>query len=132
MDSQLVSSPASPVNEQHNFIGGIEGTLSPQFRTSPEKMIVPMSNPPKAVKGHYLTIHSSADNDDNQYIEGIWETVSPKFRTPPENNDKLVRYATAGMADDLFVFKYEVFLTSALELDNFIEDDVRVFPRTEC
>ncbi|EHQ36276.1 PDDEXK nuclease domain-containing protein [Methanoplanus limicola] len=43
-----------------------------------------------------------------------------------EKNDELVRYATAGMANDLFVSKYEVVLPSTIEIENFIEEEMKL------
>lgn len=43
-----------------------------------------------------------------------------------EKNDEFVHYATAGMANELFVSKYEVVLPSTTELEKFVEDEVRV------
>lgn len=43
-----------------------------------------------------------------------------------EKNDEFVHYATAGMANELFVSKYEVVLPSTTELERFVEDEVRV------
>jgi hypothetical protein len=94
----------------------------PYFRILPEKMIVPLSILQRVFKNNYLTIRSSADSNDNQYIRGIWETVSPKFRNPLENNDELVRYATAGMADDIFISKYKVVLLLNIEMEKFVEE----------
>ena len=43
-----------------------------------------------------------------------------------EKNDELVRYATAGMANDLFVSKYEVVLPSTNELEKFVEEEMKL------
>lgn len=128
MGFQFISS--SPI-EQHQFISGIGGTLSPQFRTLTENLIIPVSTLQRVVKNYYLTIRSSADGKQKTFMERIWETVSPKFRNPFEKNDEVVHYATAGMGSDLFVSKYEVVLPSTDELEKFVADEIRVLRETD-
>ncbi|UUX91930.1 PDDEXK nuclease domain-containing protein [Methanoplanus endosymbiosus] len=48
-----------------------------------------------------------------------------------EKNDELVRYATAGIANDLFVSKYEVVLPSTLELEKFVADEIGALRKKE-
>lgn len=49
-----------------------------------------------------------------------------------ERNEELVRYATAGMTNELFVSKYEVVLPSTDELEKFVADEVRVLKEREA
>jgi len=74
----------------------------------------------------------------NTYLNWFKENEMTNGDNPPvgillctEKNDELVRYATAGMANDLFVSKYEVALPSTLELEKFVEDEVRVLREKE-
>lgn len=69
----------------------------------------------------------------NTYLNWFKENEICEGDNPPvgillctEKNEEFVRYATAGMANDLFVSKYEVVLPSTLELEKFVVDEVRV------
>ena len=74
----------------------------------------------------------------NTYLNWFKKNEMTNGDNPPvgillctEKNDELVRYATAGMANDLFVSKYEVALPSTLELEKFVEDEVRLLREKE-
>lgn len=74
----------------------------------------------------------------NTYLNWFKENEVCEGDNPPVGillctgkNDELVRYATAGMANDLFVSKYEVVLPSTTELEKFVADEVRLLRESE-
>lgn len=74
----------------------------------------------------------------NTYLNWFKENEICEGDNPPvgillctEKNEEFVRYATAGMANDLFVSKYEVVLPSTLELEKFVVDEVRLLRENE-
>ncbi|GAB7015765.1 PDDEXK nuclease domain-containing protein [Methanogenium cariaci] len=74
----------------------------------------------------------------NTYLNWFKENERCEGDNPPvgillctEKNDELVKYATAGIANDLFVSKYEVVLPSTDELEKFVADEIRVLRETD-
>lgn len=67
---------------------------------------------------------------DHEMCEGDNPPVGILLCT--ERNEELVRYATAGMTNELFVSKYEVVLPSTDELEKFVADEVRVLKEREA